>query len=296
LTLFDDLTLISGIFPLISCKTSNICDSPRVDTATFLQTRTVFSLDEADRALGAAGGRKGARERLKYAARQGRVKRVAGGVYATVPAGVSPKEFQADPFLVAATLRRDAIFTHHSALELLGAGHSEWRLCTAAAARRHSGIDLGGIELRFLSHPAVLARRGLSALGTRSVTRLDRELRVTGPERTLLDGFRQPELVGGLAELVESAAGFSVLDLELLVEVLDAYGQKKLWAAVGWFLDRHRSTFFADEALLERCAGEVPKKPQYLVRSERNGVLARRWNLMLPAHLVLAGEPDEPAS
>ena len=275
--------------------TSNVCDPLEVDTATFLQTRTIFSLDEAARALGAAGGRKGTRERLKYAARQGRVKRVSGAVYATVPPGVSPHEFQPDPFLVAATLRHDAVFTHHSALELLGAGHSEWRLCTAATARRRAGVDLGGTKLRFLSHPRALVRRGLSALGTRTVTWRDRELHVTGPERTLLDGFRQPQLVGGLAELVESAAGFSVLDLELLVEVLDAYGQRKLWAAVGWFLERHHRTFFVDEALLERCAGEAPKKPQYLVRSERGGVLARRWNLMLPANLGRAGEPDEPA-
>jgi hypothetical protein len=53
-------------------------------------------------------------------------------VYATVPAFVSPKEFQVDPLPVAATLRRDAIFTHHSALELRGAGHSKLRLYSPA--------------------------------------------------------------------------------------------------------------------------------------------------------------------
>jgi len=267
-----------------------------VDTATFLQTRSVFSLDEATAALGAAGGRQGTRERLKYAARQGRIKRVAGGVYATVPPGVSPDAFQADPFLVAATLRPDAIFTHHSALELLGTAHSEWRLCMATTARRRARVSLGGMEIRFLSPPSALARHNLSKLGTRGVTRLDRELRVTGPERTLLDGFRQPEFAGGLAELVESAAGFPVLDLELLVEILVAYGQKKLWAAAGWFLERLRTTFFVGETILAEFEKKAPRKPQYLVRAERHGVLARRWNLMLPAHLVGVGEPDEPAT
>lgn len=52
-----------------------------------------------------------------------------------------------------------------------------------------------------------------------------RKLRVTGPERTLIDGFRRPDLVGGLPELVESAAGFPVMDLPLLFDLLEAHAQ-----------------------------------------------------------------------
>jgi len=118
-----------------------------VDTATFLHTHRVFTLDEAVRALEPAGGRKGALERLKYAASRGKLKKLARGVYATVPPGLDAKKFQPDRFLAAAALRPDAIFSHHSALELLGAAHSEWRLCTAYSTRRAQPFKLDAVTI-----------------------------------------------------------------------------------------------------------------------------------------------------
>jgi len=78
----------------------------------------------------------------------------------------------------------------------------------------------------------------------------------------LVDGFRQPDLVGGLSELVESAAGFPVLELPLLFELLDAYGQKVLWGAVGWFLATYRKTFFVSDKDLALIEKQVPNKPR----------------------------------
>lgn len=264
-----------------------------METASFLQTHRVFSLDEALRALAPAGGRKAVLERLKYAARRGKVKTLARGVYATIPPDADPAMFRPDPFLVAAVLRPDAVFSHHSALELLGAAHSLWRRCTAYSTRRPQHFALGGSDLQFLAPPEALVCQGLTELGTRSVRRLDRELRVTGPERTLIDGFRQPDRVGGLAELVESAAGFPVLELPLLFELLNAYRRKVLWAAVGWFLDTYREAFFVGETDLARIEQQVPKAPQYLARDQRGGVLVRRWNLIVPEQLVAGREPDD---
>ena len=265
-----------------------------MDTSTFLQTHRVFSFDEAVRALAPAGGRKATLERLKYAARRGKLKMLARGVYASVPAGVEPGNFQPDRFLAAAALRPDATFSHHSALELLGAAHSEWRLCTAYSARRPQLFGLDGLELRFMSHPQRLVSRASTEMGTRSVRRLDRELRVTGPERTLIDGFRRPDLVGGHAEFIESVGGFSVLELSLLFELLDAYRQKALWAAVGWFLETFRRTFFVSDDDLAHVESHVPRTPLYLGRDQRGGVLMRRWNLIVPNTLVEGKEPDEP--
>ena len=136
-------------------------------------------------------------------------------------------------------------------------------------------------------------RKQAAELGTRSVHRLDRELRVTGPERTLIDGFRRPDLVGGLAEFVESAAGFPVLELPLLFELLEAFGQKLLWAAVGWFLETYRATFFVSDDDLALINKHAPRSPLYLARDQRGGVLVRRWNLIIPDILVEGKEPDE---
>ncbi len=266
-----------------------------MDSTSFFETHPVFTLDDLSRGLGALNGKRSAKERVKYHLAQGRLKLLARGVYATVPPGVDPSGFQPDPYLVAAAVRPDALFSHHAALELLGAAHSVWQLCTFYTARRRQPLKVGMVELRFLNHPPVLVRQGLVDLGTRQVDRRGRWLRVTGPERTLVDGFRQPHLAGGLTELVESAAGLGVLDLDLLSTVLEAYRQKALWAAVGWFLETYRQTFFVPDDYLVLLERHRPRSPHYLPRHERGrgGVLVPRWNLILPDSLVRGAEPNE---
>jgi hypothetical protein len=178
-------------------------------------------------------------------------------------------------------------------LELLGAAHSDWNVCSLFTDRRRTKLELKRVEIRFLAHPSALLRKGLVELATRKVERLGRLLRVTSPERTLVDGFRQQKLVGGLSELIESAAGFGVLDLDLLREILEAYEQKALWAAVGWFLERYQSTFYVPPEYLVLLESRRPVSPHYLPRSERSGKLARRWNLVLPINILHRGEPNE---
>jgi hypothetical protein len=130
-------------------------------------------------------------------------------------------------------------------------------------------------------------------LGTRRVERRGRLLTTTGPERTLIESFRWPALAGGLGEVVESAGGFPVLDLELLELLLGRYRLSILWGAAGWFLETHQDTFHVSEGVLSRFESHRPKSPEYLARGLRGGVLLPRWNLIVPESINRAGEPDE---
>ena len=255
--------------------------------------RPVFSLEEATREFAPPGGRAGTVARLKHHVASGRLKVLARGVYAVVPRGTAPAALRPDPFLVAAAARPDAVFSHHAAIELLGAAHSVWNDCTAYSSRRRRPIELDGTTVRFLDVPGPMEERSGRQLGTRKVERLGRLLEITGPERTLVEGFRRPRLAGGLEELVQSAAGFTTLDFDLLGEVLERYGVANLWAATGWFLERTCEVFHVPDAVLERHERSVPRSAQYLDRGRRGGTLHRRWNLIVPAELERLGGPDE---
>lgn len=259
-------------------------------TSDFLLERSVFSLEEAVRAL--PGGKERVFQRLRHYVKTKRLRPVARGVYATVPPGPA-RRFQPDPFLVAAATRPDAVFAYHSALDLLGASHSEWTRLTVCTTRRRAPVVLGRLKIEFLDHPPGLKASRQTSLGVRTLDRLGRTLRATGPERTLVDGFRRPDRMGGLGELVESAAGFGVLDLKLLARLLEAYGEKSLWAASGWFLERYRRTFFTPDDVLAAFERRGPKAPHYLEARHRGGRFVRRWNLILPEALVGGQEPDE---
>ena len=265
-----------------------------LDTTTFLAKNPVFSLEDLRRALGPAGSRRAASERVKYFHKRGRLKTVSRGVYATVPIGIDPSDFKPDRFLVVAVVRPDAVFSHHSALELLGAAHSDWNVCSAFTGRRHAQFRVDGVKLLFLLDPPSLREGNLRHLGTRRVARQGKTLWTTGPERTLLDGFRQPRIAGGLTEILESAKGFGVLDLDLLSRLLAVYKQKILYAAVGWFLEMTRRQFSVPESLLDDLEKKRPRSRHYLPRGQRRGgMLVSRWNLVLPKELMHGKEPNE---
>lgn len=262
-----------------------------MNTLQFFASNPVFSLDEATRVFRPASGRPGAVQRLKHHLTSGRLKLVTRGIYAVVPAGVEAAAFEPDPFLVAQAVRSDAVFSHHSALELLGAAYSVWSNCTAYTIGRRRSLRLAHGSIKFLRHPSPLAEQ--PDLGTRRVERSGRLLTTTGPERTLLEGFRWPAYAGGLGELLESASSFPVLDLALLERLLSLYGLSILWSASGWFLETYRQTFYVSEEVLGRFEGRRPKSPQYLARGSRGGTMLPRWNLIVPEFLTRRGEADD---
>ncbi len=251
-------------------------------TAEFLATHPVFSLDEAVEVLDSLGGRPGTIERLKYYLRKKRLKLLTRGIYAVVPLGVKLQQFQPDPYLTASAVRSDAVFSHHSALELLGAAHSVWKNITLYTERRRKPLRLDAFSIFFLSHPRVNKSNLPDPIGTQRIERRGKILRTTGPERTLVEGFRRPALAGGLEELVESAIGFPTLSLSLLEKILNRYDIALLWGATGWFLERYRKTFQVSEEYLAKLELRCPRSPQYLERTGQGGWLASRWNLILP--------------
>ena len=256
-----------------------------------MELNRVFTVEEFARYLG--GQKSLAEYRVRYYLGQGRLKRLANRVYATVPVGTAPESYEPDAFLTAAAIRPDAIFAYHSALDLLGQGHSVWWTCTVCTARRRSPVVLGRTTIKFLSHPqaarprteALTSRGEAGVPWTTEVSRGGRTLRVTTPERTLVDGLRELSLVGGLDELVESMDGFAALQPDALKNILSAYDNWRLWAAVGWYLQRRLEDLFLDASILGDFQKHRPRSRVYLVPGQRGGVLARDWNLVVPAHL-----------
>jgi predicted transcriptional regulator of viral defense system len=232
----------------------------------------------------------GARNQLKHHLTRGSIKAVARGLYAAVPPGLDAKRFHPDPFLVAVAARPNGIFSYHSALELLGAAHSVWGECTMHCDRRRGPIEVGTTRILFLPTPDPIRRHDLQKLGTRPVSHRVRKLMATGTERTLVEGIRQPHRVGGLEELLEAISGVRSLDFNLLQQVLEGYGERKLWAAVGWLAERHREEWSTPDKFLEVCRAHNPKQSQYLVRGLRGGRLVRGWRLIVPETLLKGPE------
>jgi len=62
---------------------------------------------------------------------------------------------------VALAARSDAIFSYHSALEMLGCEHSVWHVCILYTLRRRRLLRLDYDKIEFLNDPNPLPNRHL---------------------------------------------------------------------------------------------------------------------------------------
>jgi len=265
-------------------------------TAELFAGHPVLTLETWAKALGGPKALSRAAARARYHLGTGRLHRVARSVYAVVPPGTRARGFQPDPYLVAAALRGDAILSHHAALDLLGAAHSVFHRFTYLTSSPRRVVRLDGTEWVALAHPTALVKARKREFG---VTTLDRQgvtLKVTGPERTLVDGFAGLRWVGGLDEHVESAASLRDLDLEQVHRYLRLLNEHVLYGALGWFLERHPEVAHNTTQYLDRFARHVPRQPSYLGRRVRGAKFEKRWNVLVPQHLSRGAGFDAPTA
>ncbi len=263
------------------------------ETQRFFQTHPVFTLSQFRQAVGGRATTSTTQTLVKYHLARGRLKLVERGVYGVVPHGLDPRQFVPDRFLVPAALRDDALLAYHSALELLGYAHSTYRDVFYLTSRRRKDVRLGTGRIRALLHPKPLRNRGEENYGVETRERLGVKLKVTGPERTLVDCLAAPRYAGGFEEVLQSVRGIPTLDLDRLMGYLDRLGQRRVFAAVGFFLEAEAPRLFVSSEFLDRLARKKPGSPTYVVRGSTGGRFHPRWNLVVPERWSRGSESVE---
>jgi predicted transcriptional regulator of viral defense system len=254
-------------------------------TETFFAEYPVFTLHQFSGTVGADVSTGVSYRHLAYYARAGRVKRLRNGLYAVVPPGVDPRTYTPDPYLVAAAAARGGPLGYHTALELLGVAQSVFRTKTVVSERRSASFTFADHQVEFVRPPAALVKSGRVELGVESIGYGGTQIRTTGRERTLVDCLTQPARAGGLEEVLQSVLGFGVLDLDALEAYLQALELRRAWAVTGYFLHTQGERLFISDDVLARWEDKGPasaRSPHYWQRGQRGGVLAKRWNLVVP--------------
>lgn len=263
-----------------------------LNAETFFQTHPVFTLGQFRDLVGGKATPATSQTRVKYHLGRGHLKLVERGVYAVVPPGVQPGQFVPDRFLVAAALREDAVLAYHSALELLGFAYSTYRDTCYLTGRRRKDLTLAGGRVRALLHPRPLRDKGAENYGVETRERLGVKLKVTGPERTLVDCLTAPRYAGGLEEVLQSAGALPTLDLDRLWGFLERLDQRRVFALVGFVLEREAGRLFVPQDFLDRLVRMRPSSPTYLERGSRGGRLQTRWNLVVPERWAQGGSVE----
>jgi predicted transcriptional regulator of viral defense system len=239
----------------------------------------IISLPGAAKAMGLPRSR--AARQLRRIVRQGWLQRVRRGLYLVRPLDAAPDQaaIPEDPWVLAREVFSPCYVGGWSAAEHWGLTEQLFRstLVVTAAPARTTEVRIGGHDFRVFR----IARARLGA-GVVKVWRGPERLDVSGLERTVVDGLRNPELVGGGRHLVQILRAYGEHerhDFSRLLDVAGPVASGAAWKRLG-FLGEHvwpNETAIVEVAKSHLTAGYARLDPAVA----RHGKLVKRWRLWI---------------
>lgn len=258
-------------------------------SSAFFAAKPVFRRADFANALGRHPGERAVTDLLKYHLGAGNIRRLARGVFASVPKGTLVEASSVDRFLAASRLRIGAVIAYRSALELHGydcgtKGANEVQLI----ARGEPGLlETADFSCRFVCPP----RHHSPSDGMIIIERQGLAIGVTTLERTLVDLFDRYDLAGGAEGLFQSLDVVlereHLLNIEALVNFTRRLCNAAAAGAMAYWLDHERHRLGVTDAALEELRSFAPGHARYaLGATPGHGRSAGKWGVILPTCII----------
>lgn len=247
-----------------------------------LAERPVFTRAEAEEATGLHGRR--LTEELSRQANAGYFIQVRRGVYATVPVSLRERPDEAppvNPYLLASKLTEPSYLGYHTALELHGVAHSDYRVVHVATPKQLRTFEFQGREYR----RAPATPREVELASTRHRVE-DQPVLVASREWTLAQCALRLDLAGGFEEFYRSVGGFSSMRPEAALAATRFYRTKTLYNRVGFVLWAYRERWQIAEDDLAPFRRNISEHPYYFGAQRGASRYVREWNVFVPANLA----------
>jgi predicted transcriptional regulator of viral defense system len=255
----------------------------RLISAPFFSAHPVFGRAEYAAAVGRRPDDKVVTAMLTQHLQAGNIRRIARGVFASVPKHADAGKWSVDRFLAASRLRRGGVIAYHSALELHGCAYTEGHEVQVIARGEPGVLEAVGLTCRFVKPPRGFAPPD----GVTAVDRLGLEVCVTTIERTIADLFDRYDLAGGAEELFNSLNLVAWVDAAALLRHARALGNATAAGVLGSWLERKQKRLGVPDTALEALRTLVPSQARYALGAKSGeGRTAKGWNVILPIDVV----------
>ena len=220
---------------------------------------------------------------LRKLVREGRLLRIRKGLYAARNP-YDPYQSPPNKYLVGSKIRENYYLGYHTALELLGVGHSVHNGCYIAILQTH---PFRPFEMESVHFQGVLSRD----IDTEVITvELNNEpVRLSNPSRTFVEVLLRPELAGGYEEIILCLNGLGGVELKSILKVLDIYKNDNLTRKLGFVLERLSTTSPYYDSItdndLEKIEARIGDGLLYIDKGASN-TLIKRWKLYVPQTII----------
>lgn len=248
----------------------------RLVTTLHERSRAVFRLEDVRDITGLS--ETSARSFVRKLVDRGVVTRLTPGLYVLVPFELGrERRYPGNPLVVAREIMRgeDYYLSHATAMEIHGMTTQPQLVVMVSTPKPRRPVTALGVEFRFVR----CQRRHFFGLTEHWPTKQEK-VRVSDPERTIIDGLKQPEHCGGLTEV---AKGLWMRRRDLNVDRLVQYaGRIEIGAVVrrlGFLLETYELA--ATPALDQLRAGLTATYVRLDPVLPAEGKRLRRWRIQL---------------
>lgn len=255
----------------------------RLKSAPFFSAMPVFTRAEYAQAVGRSSNDNIVTVMLAQHLRAGNIRRVARGVFASVPKHADAGKWVVDRFLAASRLRQDGVIAYHSALELLGYAYTDGHEIQVIAPGQPGLMETTDFTCRFVKPP-----RGFTLQdGVTVVDRLGLTIHVTTIERTIADCFDRFELAGGSEELFNCLDFVPRIDATTLERHARELHNAAALGALGYWLECEQTRLDVPVVVMDNLRKFVPRQRRYALGAKPgSGRLAKGWNVILPVDVI----------
>jgi predicted transcriptional regulator of viral defense system len=238
----------------------------------YLETTPVFTIEEFRKQFPTVTSY----NLLSRAVTGGKVFRVLRGVYASNTGRYV--DTAQDQYRIASKLAPDAVFSYHSALELLGVAHSPSNIVQYYSKIKRREVEFQGkIYSQYkLSDEYDIASQLVNASAFGQVS-------VTTKEQTLIDCLSYVGRGGGAEEILRSLSGFPYMDAGYIKAIAPKLHVSAI-ARIGWLLEQKKDVWSVKEKdimfLQTFLSGNACR---FVPGSNGENGWSRKWRLILPA-------------
>lgn len=240
------------------------------------RSRTIFRLEDVQKITGLREA--SARSFVRKLVDRGVAARLKPGLFILVPFELGrERQYLGSPLVVAREIMNgeDYYLSHATAMEIHGMVTQPQLDITVTTPKPRRSVSILGTQFRFVR----CQRKHLFGLSEHWATKQEK-VRVSDPERTIIDGLKQPEYCGGVTEV---AKGLWMRRHDLEVPTLVGYAKRIRVGAVvrrlGFLLETYE---MAEAPELERLRSRLTAtyvRLDPLLPAE--GKRLRRWRLQL---------------
>ena len=245
-------------------------------TTLYEQNKPIFRLKEVQKILRL--NEVSSSSFIRKLANRGVVARLKPGLFILVPFELGKEtEYIGNPLVVAGEIvgGKDYFISHATAMEIHGGVTQPQLVIYVTTLKPRRSITALGVEFRFIHNQ----KKYFFGISDHWVTKQDK-VKVSNLERTIIDGFKQPEYFGGLTEV---AKGLWMRHQEVNINRLISYAIKIGVGAVirrlGFLLELYKIGTSEDWEILSSHLTETYVRLDLLLPSE--GKFLRKWRLQL---------------